>query len=75
MKWKEILRKDDIALLQSETDTQYAVVSGYDPMQPEDRQWNHGRYFTYWNDTKRKATCLQNALDRFREKTEEHFCL
>ena len=61
MKWKEILRKEDIALLQSESDTQYAVVSGY------------GTYFTYWNDTKRKAACLQNALDRFREKTEEHF--
>lgn len=55
MKWKEILQKDDIALLQSESDTQYAVVSGYDPMQPEDRQWNHGRYFTYWNDTKRSS--------------------
>lgn len=73
MKWKEILRKEDIALLQSESDTQYAVVSGYDPTQPEDQQWSYGTYFTYWNDTKRKAACLQNALDRFREKTEEHF--
>ena len=74
MKWKEILRKEDIALLQSESDTQYTVVSGYDPTQPEDQQWSYGPYFTYWNDTKRKAVCLQNALDRFREKTEEHFC-
>lgn len=37
MKWKEILRKEDIALLQSESDTQYTVVSGYDPTQPEDQ--------------------------------------
>lgn len=40
MKWTELLRKDNYALLQSETDTQYAVVSGYDPMQPEDQQWH-----------------------------------
>ena len=37
MKWTELLRKDDYALLQSESDTQYAVVSGYDPTQPEDQ--------------------------------------
>lgn len=73
MKWTELLRKDKYALLQSESDTQYAVVSGYDPMQPEDQQWSHGTYFTYWNDTKRKADCLQNALDYFRSKTEEHY--
>ena len=43
MKWKEILRKDKYALLQSESDTQYAVVSGYDPTQPEDQQWAHDK--------------------------------
>lgn len=42
MKWIEILRKDKYALLQSESDTQYAVVSGYDPMQPEGQQWSSG---------------------------------
>lgn len=73
MKWIEILRKDKYALLQSESDTQYAVVSGYDPTLPEDEQWNHGTYFTYWNDTKRKADCLQNALDYFRNKTEDNY--
>lgn len=73
MKWIEILRNKDSALLQSESDTQYAVVSGYNPTQPEDKQWAHGRYFTYWNDTKRKADCLQNALDCFRSRTEEHY--
>ena len=73
MKWIEILRKDDYALLQSESDTQYAVVSGYDPTQPEDQQWSSGTYFTYWNDAKRKADCLQNALDCFRSRTEENY--
>ena len=28
MKWKEILRNGNYALLQSESDTQYAVVNG-----------------------------------------------
>ena len=73
MKWIEILRKDDYALLQSESDTQYAVVSGYDPTQPEGQQWANGTYFEYWNDAKRKADCLQNALDNFRGKTEENY--
>ena len=73
MKWTEILRKDKYALLQSESDTQYVVASGYDPAQPEDQQWNHGTYFTYWNDAKRKADCLQDALDYFRNKTEDNY--
>ena len=61
MKWVEILRNGNYALLQSESDTQYAVVSGYYPTQPEDQQWSSGTYFTYWNDSKRKADCVQNA--------------
>ena len=59
--------------MQSESDTQYAVVSGYDPTQPEDQQWSSGTYFTYWNDAKQKADCLQNALDCFRSKTEDNY--
>ena len=70
MKWIEILRKDNYALLQSESDTQYAVVNGYDPTQPEDQQWAYGTYFTYWNDANRKENCLQDALNYFRSKTE-----
>ena len=76
MKWIEILRKDNYALLQSESDTQYAVVSGYDPTQPEDERWAHGTYFIYdglWGVQNRKADCLQNALDCFRGKTEEKY--
>ena len=47
MKWITILRNDKYALLQSESDTQYAVVSGYDPTQPENQQWANGNYFSY----------------------------
>ena len=73
MKWTELLRNGDHALLQSESDTQYSVVSGYDPTQPEDQQWSSGTYFTYWNDAKQKADCLQNALDCFRSRTEDNY--
>lgn len=73
MKWIKILRKDDYALLQSESDTQYAVVSGYDPMQPEDQQWSHGKYFRYGNDKSRKAESLSNALEKFRYETEKDY--
>lgn len=73
MKWKEILRKEDIALLQSESDTQYAVVSGYDPTQPEDEQWSHGTYFEYWDATSYKIIMLQTALDCLRSRTESDY--
>lgn len=70
MKWIEILRKDNYALLQSESDTEYVVASGYDPTQPENEQWDHGMYFTYWDNTERKPAALQEALDFFRSRTE-----
>ena len=72
MKWKEILRNGSYALLQSGTDTQYVVASGYDPTQPEGQQWNHGTYFTYQNDSQ-KANSLSNALELFRYRTEENY--
>ena len=73
MKWIEILRKDDYALLQSESDTQYVVVSGYDPTQPEDKQWSNGTYFVYWDDKEKKAMFLSNALELFRCITENNY--
>lgn len=73
MKWKEILRKEDIALLQSESDTQYAVVSGYDPTQPEGQQWAHGTYFTYFQNNPKKILYLQSAYDCFMEKVNADF--
>ena len=68
MKWIEILRKNDCALLQSESDTQYAVVSGYNPTQPENKQWAYGTYFTYFNNNFKKMLYLQSAYDCFMEK-------
>lgn len=75
MKWIELLRKDGYALLQSESDTQYAVVSGYDPAQSEDQQWNYGTYFCYWNQIGNdiKAQSLARALELFRSKTESDY--
>lgn len=73
MKWIVILRKDKYALLQSKSDTQYAVVSDYDPAQSEDWQWSSGTHFIYWNNTERKTICLQNALYRFRKGDDYMF--
>lgn len=73
MKWIEILRKDNYALLQSESDTQYAVVSGYDPTQPENKQWNHGTYFTYFQNNSKKMLYLQSAYDCFMEKVNADY--
>ena len=74
MKWIEILRKDDLALLQSETDTQYVVAVGYDPDAPENEQWMHGDYFVYAGSNKnKKEICLASAVDTFLMKTEENY--
>lgn len=73
MKWIEILRNGDYALLQSESDTQYAVVSGYDPTQPEGQQWAHGMYFTYFENNPKKMLYLQSAYDYFMEKVNADF--
>ena len=73
MKWIEILRSGDYALLQSESDTQYVVASGYNPDAEENQMWTSGTYFTYWESAECKAECLQAALDCLRSRTEEHY--
>lgn len=73
MRWIEILRKDNYALLQSESDTQYAVVSGYDPTQPENQQWASGIYFTYFQNNPKKMLYLQAAYDCFMTKVNENY--
>lgn len=73
MKWIEILRKDDYALLQSESDTKYVVASGYNPTQPEDQQWSSGTYFTYFQNNPKKMLYLQSAYDCFMEKVNADF--
>ena len=50
MKWKELLRKDNCALLQSESDTQYAEVCGHEyehtPMQMAEKLLEFNRDFS-----------------------------
>lgn len=73
MKWTEILVKNGYALLQSESDTQYAVVSNYDPTQPENQQWSYGIYFTYFQNNPKKMLYLQSAYDCFMEKVNADY--
>ena len=73
MKWVEILRKDKLALLQAENNSQYAVVSGYNPDGKEDEQWSHASYFVYYGNEQAKASYLQAALDMFRARSEENY--
>ena len=73
MKWIEILRKNDCVLLQSESNTQYCVASGYDPLQPEDQQWASGTYFCYLGDKGNQSNYLQSALELFKCKTENNY--
>ena len=73
MKWIELLRNGDYALLQSESDTQYAVVSGYDPTQSEDQQWSSGIYFTYFQNNLKKIQYLQSAYDCFMGKVNADY--
>lgn len=61
MKWIEILRKDDYALLQSESDTQYVVASGYNPDAEENQMWTSGTYFTYWEN----KTYADDAVEEY----------
>lgn len=74
MGWNLILenKKRKIALLQSESDVQYVVATGYDPTAPEGQQWGHGSYFMYENE-KEKAKALSGALDLFRYRTEQDY--
>ena len=62
--WNLLLRKDRFALLQSKSDSQYVVASGYNPDDPEG---------PYWGDADKKIEMLQNALDYFRCLTENDF--
>lgn len=75
MKWNVILFKNNVALLQSESDTQYAVVTDYNPDAPENKQWAYGTYFEYWNNKERKPYRLSQALELFRYKTETNYIL
>ena len=71
MLWNELLRKGNISLLQSQSDTQYCICRNYNPNAKEDQQYDGGSYFCYWGDKERKPYFLSAALENFRIKTEE----
>lgn len=72
MKYTVILQNGKYALL--DMGYQYAVVSGYDPTQPENQQWEHGTYLTHWNQAKEdKQIALFHAVEQFRLKTEPNY--
>ena len=48
MLWNELLRKGNVSLLQSQSDTQYCVCRNYNPNEKEDQQYDGGTYFCYW---------------------------
>lgn len=60
-----ILRKNGYALI--DRGHEYVVACGFDETQPENQQWEHGMYYTHWNESETKKMCmLQAALDHFR---------
>lgn len=73
MLWNELLRKGNISLLQSQSDTQYCICRNYNPNAKEDQQYDGGTYFCYWGDKERKPYFLSAALENFRVKTEEDY--
>lgn len=73
MLWNELLRNGEVSLLVSKNDTQYCVCHNYDPKAEEDRQYNWGTYFCYFDDKKLKAEKLSEAVDRFRSLTEPDY--
>lgn len=73
MLWNELLRKGNVSLLQSQSDTQYCVCWNYNPDAKEDQQYNNGTYFCYWNDKEQQSYFLAVALEKFRYLTEEDY--
>lgn len=73
MLWNELLRKGNVSLLQSQSDTQYCICRNYNPDAKEDQQYDGGTYFCYWGDKERKPYFLSAALENFRVKTEDNY--
>lgn len=73
MLWNELLRKGNVSLLESQSDSQYCVCSNYDENEEEDKQYESGTYFCYWGDKERKAYFLSTALELFRVRTERDY--
>ena len=75
MKWNEILRNDSkrVALLVSESNTQFVVAFGYDPDAPLDQKWQHGHYFPFWMDSEKKTEAFTDAMDLYRSRTDSRY--
>lgn len=73
MLWNELLRKGNVSLLQSQSDTQYCICRNYNPNEKEDQQYDGGTYFCYWGDKERKPYFLSAALELFRVRTEKNY--
>lgn len=73
MLWNELLRKGNVSLLQSQSDTQYCVCRNYNPEEKEDQQYYNGSYFCYWGDKELKIYLLATALEVFRCKAEKDY--
>ena len=73
MLWNELLRKGNVSLLQSKSDTQYCVCTNYDKNRKEDTQYDNGTYFCYFGCTDAKSVFLSAALECFRSRTEENY--
>lgn len=72
MEYRVLLQYGICALV--ETETQYIVACEYDETQPKGQQWGYGIYFPHWNESSsKKAHALYNAIEKFREKTEENY--
>ena len=67
-----ILQKGNYALI--DRGHEYVVACGFDETQFENQQWEHGIYYSHWNESEsKKAEMLSNALNCYREKTEENY--
>ena len=67
-----ILRKGRYALI--DRGHEYVVAMGFDETQPENQQWEHGMYYTHWNESEIKKMCmLQDALNRFRTLVDMNY--
>lgn len=73
MLWNELLRKGNVSLLQSQSDTQYCVCRNYDPKAKEDQQYDNGSYFCYFDNKDQQVFALASAIETFRYKTEENY--
>lgn len=75
MKWNEILRNEEkkIALLVSESNTQFVVAYDYDPDAPEDQKWRHGHYFPFWTNAEKFAEALADAMDLYMSRTDSRY--